>query len=240
MLTCFSADLWGATEHLCHPYFSESSGLPNLSLRDMNQSSAQTLLLKLLDTLPLSPGLLISLVYMRVISERISEVSSSPTLYTEAEQIFLMKDIYSLRYSLVSSPTYPPGDPNNASLDDVLRIGAILYLQATPQEFPYAAVGPGNLVKKLRSLVFKVHMWNEREAELVMWLLFIGAMCAKRGPDRIWYIAQIEKLARRLGFKTWNVVKEKLEMFWWVSGLHQKATKEVWDEVEVLSNVMSR
>jgi len=124
-------------------------------------------------------------------------------------------------------------------LNDVLIIGAILYLQATPKEFPFAAVGPGNLVKRLRELVFKVHMWNEKEAELVVWLLFIGAICARKGPDRIWYIAQIEKLTRRLGFKEWPILKEKLEAFWWVGELHGNAAREVWEEAEVLRSVLN-
>jgi hypothetical protein len=176
---------------------------------------------------------------MQDLSERISRISSGSTLCTEAEQIDLMKDTFSLRYSLLPTANSPAFEPGNATLDDVLRIGAILYLQATPQEFPFAAIGPGNLVKRLRELVFKMHMWNEKEAELVMWLLFIGAMCARKGPDRIWYIAQIEKLTRRLRFKDWEVVRQRLEAFWWVSGLHEKAAKELWEEVEVLGSVMS-
>ncbi|KAE9369661.1 hypothetical protein N431DRAFT_344728 [Stipitochalara longipes BDJ] len=233
------ADLWGATEHLCHPYFSERNGLPTLPSREITQQSAQIPLLSFLDTLPISPNLLNSLIYMHFLSQRISSLSSGSTIYNESEQVSLMKDTFSLRYSLVPSPGSPPLDPENASLDDVLRIGAILYLQATPQEFPYAAVGPGNLVKKLRGLVFRVPMWNEMEAELMMWLLFIGTMCARKGPDRIWYVAQIGKLTARLGLSDWDIVKQKLEEFWWVGGLHEKAAREVWEEAEVLRSVMS-
>jgi hypothetical protein len=172
---------------------------------------------------------------MLSLSERISCLSSGSITYNEAEQMTLMKDTYSLRYSLVSQPL----DPGNGSLDDVLRIGAILYLQATPQEFPYVALGPGNLVKRLRELVFNVPMRNEREAELIMWLLFIGAMCARKGPDRIWYIDQIGKLTAKLGLSEWIVVKQKVGEFWWVNTLHDKTAREAWEEAEVLRSVMS-
>jgi hypothetical protein len=94
-------------------------------------------------------------------------------------------------------------------------------------------------VRKLRGLVFKVHMWNQRQGELVMWLLFIGAMCAKKGPDRIWCIAQIAKLTKRLRLREWGAVKEKLEAFWWATGLHEKAARDAWEEAEVLRSVMS-
>jgi hypothetical protein len=150
-----------------------------------------------------------------------------------------MKDTFSLRYSLLSAAAAPPINPEGAMIDDVLRIGALLYLQATPRELPFAVVGPGNLVKELREFVSNVHMWNEREAELVLWLLFMGAICGRKGPDRVWYIVQIEKLTERLRLREWDVVKKKLEAFWWVSGLHEKAAKKAWEESEVLRSVMS-
>jgi hypothetical protein len=176
---------------------------------------------------------------MYALSERISSWSASSTSYAEAEQISLMKDTFSLRYSLLSAAAAPPINPKGAIIDDVLRIGALLYLQATPRELPFAAVGPGNLVKELRELVFNVHMWSEREAELVLWLLFMGAISGRNGADRIWYVVQIEKLTERLRLREWDVVKKKLEAFWWVSGLHEKAAKKAWEECEVLRSVMS-
>lgn len=90
----------------------------------------------------------------------------------------------------------------------------------------------------MREFVFNVHMWNERGADLVLWLLFMGAICARKGPDRVWYIAQIEKLAGRLRLREWDVVKKKLEAFWWVSGIHEKAARVVWEEAEILRSVM--
>jgi hypothetical protein len=172
---------------------------------------------------------------MYALSERISS-SASSTSSAEAGQTSLMKDTFSLRYSLLSAAAAPPINPEGVIIDDVLRIGAILYLQATPRELPFGVIGPGNLVKELREFVSNVHMWNEREAELVLWLLFMSAICGRKGPDRIWYIVQIEKLTGRLWLREWDVVKKKLEAFWWVSGL---AAKKVWEESEELRSVMS-
>jgi len=176
---------------------------------------------------------------MHIFSQQISHIISSTTVYTAAQQVALLEYTYSLRYSLLPSAFNAWYlDPGTETLNEILRIGALLYIQAAPQEFPHAAVGPGNLVRKLRETVLSVQMWNEREGVLVMWLLVIGAISARKGDDRIWFIAQIEKLSGRLGFREWGEVKGKLEGLWWVSGLHDKPGKEVWGQVEGLRCVM--
>jgi hypothetical protein len=172
---------------------------------------------------------------MHVLSQQISCTLSSTTIYTDPQQVALLEHTYSLRYSLLPSAFYAWYlDLGTETLNKVLRVGALLYTQIAPQEFPHAAVGPGNLVKKLKELVLSVQMWNERETVLVMWLLFMGAMSTRKRDDRVWFIAQIEKLSGRLGFGEWGEAKGKLEGLWWVSGLHDKRGREVWGEVEGL------
>jgi hypothetical protein len=229
----------GATDYVCPPFFSDSNGLPSIPSRDVQYPAAQTPLIDFLDTLPLSPELSNALIYMHILSQQISSILSTSTVYTEAQQIALLKHTYSLRYSLLPSPTNTWYiDPRTETIDEVLRIGALLYIQATPQEFPYAALGPRNLVARLRELVLSVQMWNEREGVLVMWLLFMGAMSSRKGGDRIWFVAQIEKLSGRLGFGEWGEVRGKLEGLWWVSELHEKGGREVWEDVEVVRCVI--
>jgi hypothetical protein len=225
----------GATDYLRPPFFSDSNGLPSLPSRDIHHLAAQSALINFLDTLPISPDLLNSLISMHILSQQISRILRTTTIYTDAQQVAFLSQTYSLRYSLLPS-TFNGWylDPGTETLDKVLRIGALLYIQAAPQEFPHAAIGPSNLVKKLRELVLSVQMWNEREGVLVMWFLFMGAMSARKGDDRIWFIAQIEKLSGRLGFGEWGEVKEKFEGLWWVDGLHEKRGMEIWGDVKAL------
>jgi len=71
-------------------------------------------------------------------------------------------------------------------------MGALLYIEATPREFPFSAIGPSNLAASLKELVLSVQMWNEREGALVLWLLYMGAMSSRKGEDKIWFVARIE------------------------------------------------
>jgi hypothetical protein len=80
-------------------------------------------------------------------------------------------------------------------------------MQATLQEFPFSATGSINLVHKLKDAIMEVKIRNENEGALVLWMLFMGGISARRGEDRIWFVPQIEKLSGRLGLGDWEVVR---------------------------------
>lgn len=235
LLTLCSADLLGAIEYLNPPFFSKMNRLTSLPPMKPYESEERATLKDLLDTLSISPNLVSCLMHMHSIAEEISSALFGPVIYTQSEQLVLLEYTYALRYELLSPSCLEFG---SQVVDEVLKIGALLFITATPQEVPFATLGPGSIVKRFRELVLSVQMWNEREGVLVMWLLFIGAMCARKGEDRVWFVAQIEKLTAKLAFREWKDVREKLEGLWWVSGVHEKAAREIWVEVGVMKKVV--
>ena len=124
-------------------------------------------------------------------------------------------------------------------LDEVLRVGALLYMQATLQEFPSSAVGSRNLLQRLKESIMAVKVRNEREGALMVWLLFIGGIAARMGEERVWFVAQLGKLVCRLGLRSWDVVREELEGLWWVERIHGEICKRLWEEAVVVRNVMN-
>ncbi|KAG4429356.1 hypothetical protein IFR05_015155, partial [Cadophora sp. M221] len=234
------ADLMGASEYLVPAFFGEGNALPKLPAQNLrNAGPRNSSILNFLNLLPISSDLCNTLIYMHGLSQSVSRILTSPTVLTGSQQISLLQHNYSLRYNLL--PDYS-GDVEFAdeaarTLDEVLRIGALLYISETPKEFPNAAVGPVKLVRRLRELVMQVQMWNEREAGLVLWLLFIGGIAARKGEDRLWFVVQIEKLVRKLGLERWGDVRGRLEELWWVEGIHEKVCRELWDEVVVLKGI---
>ncbi|KAH9212956.1 hypothetical protein DL95DRAFT_447303 [Leptodontidium sp. 2 PMI_412] len=201
------ADLMGASENLIPAFFAEGNSLPKLPERDLrNAGPRNSSILNFLNLLPISADLCNTLIYMHGLSQSVSRIMTSPTVLSGSQQISLLQHIYSLRYDLL--PDYSGGvefaDEAAKTLDEVLRIGALLYVSETPKEFPNAAVGPVKLVRRLRELVMQVQMWNEREAGLVLWLLFIGGIAARKGEDRLWIVVQIERLAGKLGLERWG------------------------------------
>jgi len=112
-------------------------------------------------------------------------------------------------------------------------------MQATLQEYPFSATGSINLVHKLKDAIMEVKIRNENEGALVLWMLFMGGVSARRGEDRIWFVAQIEKLSGRLGLGDWEAVNGEMQGLWWVEKIHEKPLREMWDEAVVLRSVTS-
>ncbi|KAH7395644.1 hypothetical protein BKA64DRAFT_745837 [Cadophora sp. MPI-SDFR-AT-0126] len=239
-LKLYRADLMGATEYLVPAFFTGGNSLPKIPAQDLRKAGKQTTsILAFLNALPISDGLCNTLIYMHGLSQSVSRVLTSPTVLTGSQQVSLMQHIYSLRYNLL--PDYLHGadfaDEAARTLDEALRIGALLYISETPKEFPNAAVGPLKMVKRLGKLVMQVQMWNEKEAILVLWLLFFGGIAVRKGEDRVQFSVQIERLCGKLGLKEWGEVKARLEVLWWVEKIHERPCRDLWHEVVVLKEV---
>lgn len=228
----------GASEHTVPAFFASNNQLPSLPARepqDPTGGAAQSAILTFLDLLPISRELSNALSYMHGLSQSVTRILASPKVLNGTQQAWLLKHIYALRYSLLPSQEaveFP--DAAAQTLDEALRLGALLYVSETPKEFPSAAVGPMKVVSRLRELVMLIQMWNDKEAALVVWLLFMGGIAARNTDDRIWFVTQLENLTRKLGLGRWGEVRLRLEGLWWVSAIHEKPCREVWDEVVVL------
>jgi hypothetical protein len=69
---------------------------------------------------------------------------------------------------------------------------------------------------------------NEEDADLFMWLLFIGGVSVLAGPDKAWLVPKIHQAARSLGITTWDGVQQCLVLFPWIKALHDEAGRELW------------
>jgi hypothetical protein len=227
----------GATDYITPPLFSESNGL----LSDLPVESVHVIsCLDFLTFLPISSQLRSALTLLHGLSEELADILSNPAVLSIRQQADLVRRTCQLRYSLLPQQQNVLLDEEvvDANIEETLRIGALLYIHATPQEFPSSAVGPLNLVKKMKDLVLSVQIWNEKEGVLVVWLLFVTCTNARKGKDRIWFIVQLDKLLLRLKLNSWNETKRKLEDLWWVGKLHEKLCKDIWDEIIGLRNAM--
>jgi len=75
-----------------------------------------------------------------------------------------------------------------------------------------------------------IKIGNQREGGLMVWLLFMGGLEARDELDRMWFVDQISKLARRLGLE-WVGVRSALEELWLVEAIHGVRCRRLWEEV---------
>ncbi|KAE8441420.1 hypothetical protein EG329_004976 [Mollisiaceae sp. DMI_Dod_QoI] len=235
------ADLLGAVDYREETFLERDNSLPSIPSRHSLPERGEecTDMLTLLNTLPISDELHDALAYMHSLSIVVSRILESSRVSSGAQQVSWQKQSYALRYMLLSGlGRCDDQDEERRFLDETLRIGALLYVQATPQEFPFSAVGPAKLITRLKELVLMIQMWNEREGNLVMWLLFMGGISARKGEDKVWFVAQLEKLTARLRILEWDVLRGRLQTLWWVGPVHEKPCKTLWDEVLGLRTVI--
>jgi hypothetical protein len=195
-------------------------------------------LLKFLNSLPIDRDLVNSLIILSNFSHELSLILSNPAVASIPSQNTLLEETYALRYSLLKSaslhqPVFVWPSESDQMLVEVLCVGALLYMQATLQEFPYSAVGSTNLVNKLKDSVMLIKIRNQQEGELMVWLLFMGGIEARSAEDRSWFVAQIGKLVGRLRLRTWEAVKSAMEWLWWVDKIHEERCRNLWGEVEL-------
>lgn len=226
------------------PFFSSVNSLPNsyphtppLGL-PLNSS-----LVEILDSLPIDLQLRESLLSLSDLSLTVSEILSAAATISIPEQMKLLKATYTLRYEFLqpASSAYNDFDLpslSNQHINEVLKTGALLYMQATLQEFPLSALGSRSLVHELKNLVLKIQIANKIQGELVVWLLFMGGLETKASEDRMWFVAQLAKLLARLKMETWEVVELALGKLWLVKKIHEGRCRRLWEEVAVLNNVM--
>lgn len=179
------------------------------------------------------------------LSHTVSQLISSRTFTSIPDQISLLQVTYVLRYQLVRFPNFEFADFDSPSrpdpmLEEVLRVGALLYIQATLQEFPFSAVGSRNLVRRLKASVMMIQIGNKAQGELMVWLLFMGGIESKDIEDRKWFAEQLRKLLSRLRIDDWDVVQQALEGLWWIAKVHKNRCTRLWDEVVVRNNSKNR
>jgi len=197
-----------------------------------------------LETLPLSTHLKAGLCQLDELSRYVASLLGGKAATSISEQIALLKRTYALRYEflcpLVPSKSFDSLDSldplslleepeSRCVLEDGLRISALLYMQATLQEFPLAAVGSLYLVQRLREKVMQIRVNNLKEGELVLWCLVVGGLEA-RGGDRVWFGDQLGRLGRKLKIVSWEDGKKALEGLWWIGRVHDVRGRTLWED----------
>jgi hypothetical protein len=236
-----SADQTGAIHFLTSPFFSEPNSLPlsctHLAPRIQPQTSKVS---NLLHTLPITNPLKSQLIVLSDFSQTLSEIIRCRKITSLPSQIAFLQATYTLRYDFLSLNSTPAElSDTSHTLEYVLKIGALLYMQATLQEFPMAAVGSKNLVQTLMTSVMRVQIMDAQQGNLLVWLLFIGGIEAK-GADREWFVSQLGKLLQRLRMDRWDEAKEALEGLWWIAKVHEEKCNMLWEEIEAVNNVIQK
>ena len=197
----------------------------------------------ILSSFSIPKSLFDSLLQLSSLSNILSDLITSSAQTPISGQIELLESIYAIRYSLLKSLNFSQDFKNYSVsaasketsatelVDETLRVGALLYMQTTMQEFPVSALGSRRLVQRLKETITKFHVNDSGQENFLVWLLFVGGVEAK-DDDRTWFVKRLREVLNRLGCGLWKETREILERLWWVRQIHEKRFIKLWEEVE--------
>jgi hypothetical protein len=104
-----------------------------------------------------------------------------------------------------------------------------LYIQRGRRRFlKYRLVGKCLIETINRSL-------DEENGDLMLWLLFLGAISVLQDLDRNFLVDKIQKVMLSVHISTWEAVHKSLLRFPWIRTIHDEPGKEFWNSMKLLS-----
>lgn len=101
------------------------------------------------------------------------------------------EDLYNIEHDLLAFSEVSEDDRGGEIITSACRTGALLYMKAILEEFPYSAMGSSILLRQLQESL----SWPEIRQDLAdvqLWLLMIGGILSK-GDMREWFIGRLNK-----------------------------------------------
>lgn len=119
-------------------------------------------------------------------------------------------------------------------LYEVCRLTCLIYGIHVVFPTPRSRAPRAKLVPLLREALQKIKIVSQDRSlqEFVLWCVVIGGIAAASGPERVWYVREMNILAVRLGMECWewSQVKSVLKGFAWVDFACDLGGETLWGE----------
>jgi hypothetical protein len=138
-----------------------------------------------------------------------------------------------VQHSLLS---IPPSDKLLPAIPDPLyeatRLASLIcsLLIVFPIHAPRAPFS--ELASQLQSNLSFLNSDKQKETELLLWILVMGAIAGMNTANRIWFVCAIREVASRLRVERWEELRGVLESFLWFGITNDRDGRIVWREAE--------
>ena len=118
--------------------------------------------------------------------------------------------------------------PEERSVEEALRVGALLYLKGVLKELPSSATGSQVLISELK-ICLSVKPDPRQHGPLLLWLCFIGCYDSQTESDKSWFLAYLVDLAIILELTEWDDVRGILTRIMWIGAIHEMCFGDIWE-----------
>ena len=105
-------------------------------------------------------------------------------------------------------------------MNQTLRLGVLMYLTTLLNEIPPSKSISTGIGSRLLAYLREVRQNDVLDAELGLWMVFIGTSLMQDGDGRNGFLQLGREVLGLTAWRTWEVVKGRLRGFYWVEGIH--------------------
>jgi hypothetical protein len=116
--------------------------------------------------------------------------------------------IYPVLFRLLTVQTMVKND-----LEELLRLGAMLFVSETRRKFGVDPVRTHALVSKLRRLFENMESWGEDERRLKIWVLVMAVCAASSCRDYQWAVNALKEM---MSVESWDDIVREGKKMWYV------------------------
>ena len=74
-------------------------------------------------------------------------------------------------------------------------------------------------------------------SKIMIWVFYMGGLASASAQEVQWYAACISRHTVRLNLSTWPGFKACLSEVLWTEKMHDQASENLWQEIEILENI---
>lgn len=152
------------------------------------------------------------------------------------DPLAFVEDTFEIQFGILSVPEPELYETDELCLQEALRMGALIFMKESLQEYPLASLGSTNLVRRMKNALSFISD-IKKYAPLLLWLLFMGGISSKNTFDRVWFMAHLVRVLPKNS--TWDNVKGVLKKVLWVEKLYDDPCRGLWKEVKITRAINS-
>lgn len=140
-----------------------------------------------------------------------------------------------LGYRLIA--TRPMNGPYTSRVEKAAHMGLMAFIMSFFRKID-GRIMQHPLLYEIARLATRDYFEDEQKnQELLLWILFIGGVSIFRLSDDAWLFPEITQIMCALDLRTWEGVSQKLVKFPWVHAVHDKSGRALWYRLAATTDI---
>ena len=139
-----------------------------------------------------------------------------------------------VQHRLMSLPTLAAirtAGGREASIYEAIRLATIVYSLLVTFPIPAISSPFAELSRRVKAQIPSLDFqYLQDEPGILLWILVMAAIASINFDERRWYLKYLKQVSDRLGFSTWNELREQLRKFLWYGTTNDSDGELLWKE----------